>query len=251
MKRIALAAIMALALVAVIPAQAQLRLGIKGGANLVSNELSDLKDATLSQLTNTNSYTGFFVGPKLEIGLPISGFDIEAALLYSQKGMTLADKDTYKMQSLVLPVNLRWGLGLGNLARVFVAAGPELAYNMGETLEFVKNRGDEGIASYTISRSALNANVGVGAQLFGHLQASINYSIPCGNTADVKFLSKKDINEVSEPTEQKDLSSITLSDFQGLYDKYAQKYQQTTDKVDALKGRISTGTLQLSIAYIF
>lgn len=252
MKKIAFSLITVMLLAVATPVQAQIRFGVKGGANFVSNELSDLKEATLSDLTNANNYTGFFIGPKFEIGIPLPGFDIEAALMYSQKGMTLANKEDYKLQSLVLPVNLRWGFGLGQLARVFVAAGPELAYNVNETLEFVRNKGEEGIAAYTINRSALNVNVGAGAQILGHLQASVSYSIPCGNTADVKFLSKNDVKEVSDSsTDGKKLADLTLNDFESLFDKYTEKKQAASDKMDDIKGRISSGTLQLSIAYVF
>lgn len=250
MKKIAFVAVMALSLLAVMPAQAQLKLGVKGGLNLVNNSLSDLKSSTLTQLVDKDNYTGFFIGPKLDLNLGGLGFD--AAVLYSQKGFALGEDDSFKLQSLVVPVNVRWGFGLGDLISVFVYGGPELVYNVNETLEFVKgikSDNEEGIAAYTVNRSMFDVNLGVGATLFTHLQATLGYSIPCGQTADVKFMKKSDVNEVS--TSGKNLSDYTIQDFDSAYQKLIDKRNAASQKVDDLKGRLSTGTLQISIAYLF
>ena len=85
MKKITRMAIMAIAIIMAIPAQAQFSWGVKGGVNLASNDFSDLKGMnSKEQILNTDNYTGFFIGPKAEVRVPILGFGIEAAALYSQ-----------------------------------------------------------------------------------------------------------------------------------------------------------------------
>ena len=79
MKKITCMAIMAMALFMAIPAQAQFSWGIKGGVNLASNGLSTFKGMTKEDVMNKDNYTGFFIGPKAELRIPILGFGIEAA----------------------------------------------------------------------------------------------------------------------------------------------------------------------------
>ncbi|MBO5679617.1 MAG: porin family protein, partial [Bacteroidaceae bacterium] len=86
MKKITCMALMAAALLMATPAQAQFSWGIKGGVNLGSNDLMALKDK--SYALDASNYTGFFIGPKAEVRIPILGFGIEAAAMYAQKGMS-------------------------------------------------------------------------------------------------------------------------------------------------------------------
>ena len=45
---------------------------------------------------------GFFVGPALEIELPVTGLAVHTAALYDQREFKIQD-ETFKQQSLVLP----------------------------------------------------------------------------------------------------------------------------------------------------
>ena len=59
-------------------AQAQfLKWGIKGGVNMTKIDFEDYKD----------KMAGFFVGPMAEMTIPIIGLGVDAALLFSQKGI--------------------------------------------------------------------------------------------------------------------------------------------------------------------
>ena len=71
---VALLALMAL------PANAQLKFGIKGGVNISSVHFN-------SDVLKADNVTGFQVGPMIETTLPLVGVGIDAAVLYSQKGL--------------------------------------------------------------------------------------------------------------------------------------------------------------------
>ncbi|KAA6315589.1 hypothetical protein EZS27_033977, partial [termite gut metagenome] len=61
------------------PAGAQIGFGVKGGLNLAGAPSTDVKEATKGS-------TGFFIGPMVELTVPIIGIGVDGALLYSQKG---------------------------------------------------------------------------------------------------------------------------------------------------------------------
>ena len=74
-----------LALLSFIPASAQFSWGIRGGLNLVNN---DITAVTKESAQSKDSYTGFFFGPMAELQIPIIGIGVDASALYSQKGVT-------------------------------------------------------------------------------------------------------------------------------------------------------------------
>ena len=118
-----------LALLSFIPASAQFSWGIRGGLNLVNNDITAVNQESA---TNKDSYTGFFIGPMAELQIPIIGLGVDASVLYSQKGLEVTDQETMKNQSLAIPVSLKYSLGLGNFAAVYVAAGPQFDYKIGD-----------------------------------------------------------------------------------------------------------------------
>ena len=67
--------------------------------------------------------------------LPIVGLGIDASALYDQREAELKyegrDPETFKTQSINIPINLRYGIGLGNTANLFLFAGPQFGFNVG------------------------------------------------------------------------------------------------------------------------
>ena len=90
-------------------ANAQLRLGVKGGLNISSVHFS-------SDVLKSDNITGFQIGPMLEGSLPLVGVGFDAAILYAQKGLETqtvgGEKTTLKNDYIDVPVNLKWKLGL-------------------------------------------------------------------------------------------------------------------------------------------
>ena len=176
-------AVCGLALLMTIPASAQFSWGIRAGVNAVNNDITAIdKEAVVSK----DSYTGFFAGPMMEFQIPIIGAGVDAAILYSQKGMEIAEKETIKEQAIAIPVSLKYTLGLGNFLGAFIQAGPQLNYNLGEltTLYQEDIKGDNlqsgfaDVKEFAMNRMVWSMNLGVGVKLFNHLQAAVNYNIP-------------------------------------------------------------------------
>lgn len=171
-----------LALLSFIPASAQFSWGIRGGLNLVNNDITEVSQEFA---TSKDSYTGFFIGPMAELQIPIIGIGIDASLLYSQKGLEVSDEETMKNQSLAIPVSLKYTLGLGNFAAVYVAAGPQLDFKIGDLDREYKD-GDD-VKEFALEKSAWSINIGAGVKLINHIQAGINYNIPVSKEGAYKF----------------------------------------------------------------
>lgn len=243
-------AIMVMALFVAVPAQAQFSWGIKGGVNLVSNDLSNLSGIVQdkAQIMNKDNYTGFFIGPKAELRVPILGFGIEAAALYSQKGMSVGDNETFKQNSFQIPLNIKYSFGLGNVANVFIAAGPEFGFNVGETTKVFNNvqfddvtgvtAGD--VSAYVLEKSTLSINIGLGATLLNHLQVALNYNMPWGKTGEFQYI---DASEIENAENLKNGQNLSINAFE--------KLSGTIDKAKQATANIKAGTVQVSVAYLF
>lgn len=253
MKRIVCMAATAMALLLTVPAQAQFSWGIKGGVNLVNNSFSDLSGGiNKEQIMNKDNYTGFFIGPKAEVRVPLLGFGIEAAALYSQKGLSIGDNETFKMNSFQVPLNIKYSFGLGNIANVFIAAGPEFGFNVGETTKIINNlitttdnaggttTTTGNVQAYVLEKSTLSINVGVGATLLNHLQVAVNYNMPWGKTADFQSI---DAGEIENAKDLANGQNISINAFE--------KLNGTVDKAKQAAANIKAGTIQLSVAYLF
>ena len=156
-----------------VAAQAQVKFGVKGGLNLTSMKLS--KD-----VVDKSNQAGFFIGPTVKFTLPVVGLGIDAAALYDQRSAKVAD-ETLKQQSIQIPVNLRYGIGLGSTASIYIFAGPQFGFAIGDKSKNIVDNALE----WRLKDSNLSANVGLGLMLLDHLQISANYNIALGTTGEV------------------------------------------------------------------
>ena len=161
-------------------AQAQVKFGLKGGLNVTNMSLN-------SEVFDADNQTGFFIGPTVKFTLPIVGLGIDASALYDQRDAKVKVEDDgssveskIKNQSINIPINLRYGVGLGSTASLFLFAGPQFGFNVGD-----KNQSlFEDAAQWRLKSSTFSVNVGLGAMLLSHLQISANYNIACGKTGE-------------------------------------------------------------------
>lgn len=168
-----------------VPANAQLKFGIKGGLNITDMSLS--KD-----VFETSNRTGFFIGPTIKFTLPIVGLGIDASALYDQREGELnvaGDDNTIvstklKQKSINIPINLRYDIGLGSLAAVYIAAGPQFGFNVGDKNQSLY----EDVVNWRLNSSNFSVNVGAGIMLLSHLQIGANYNIVCGKTGEITIL---------------------------------------------------------------
>ena len=173
-------AVVLMAVAFAMPSKAQISWGLQAGLNM-SNV--SVKDAVDNAGEAVKSRTGFFVGPTVKFTLPIVGLGIDASALYDQREGKAGD-ETYKVQSLQIPINVRYGFGLGSLAEVFAFAGPQFGFKLGGDSD--TSIGQTKVSEWTLKSSNLSANIGIGATIAGHLQAKVNYNIALGKTGEYK-----------------------------------------------------------------
>ena len=177
MKRI-LGLLFVISLMAAVPAQAQIKFGVKGGLNLAGAP-SDIESIQGLVASGT---TGFFVGPMAKVSIPILGLGIEADALYSRTGSEISGEKINK-NSIEIPIYLRYDFSLpilNNIAVPFLAAGPQFGYAFGSTDELT----DWG--KYEYKKSNMSLNLGVGAILLNNIQVHLNYNIALGKTSEMK-----------------------------------------------------------------
>jgi len=176
---------LAMAALTVQTAKAQVKFGLKGGLNITTMSLN-------SDVLNASNRTGFFIGPTVKFSLPVVGLGIDASALYDQREAEVKASDDdgsvatakLKQQAINIPINLRYGFGLGDLASLYLAAGPQFGFNVGDKNKSIY--GNEG--SWKLKSSTFSVNVGAGVMLLSHLQIGANYNIVCGKTGDVTVL---------------------------------------------------------------
>ena len=189
MKKVLTLIVMAVAFA--MPSQAQVKFGVQAGLNLTN--ISDFSPTQEYVQSAIKSKAGFFVGPTVKFTLPIVGLGIDASALYDQREGKIESgntSETIKSQSIQIPINLRYGLGLGSVAEIFAFAGPQFGFAIGDkTKEIYKDA-----SKWTLKSSNFSANVGLGATILSKLQLKLNYNIAFGKTGDV------DVKEVGTDT---------------------------------------------------
>ena len=173
MKKIFTAIVFAVALVAATPAHA-INWGIKGGYNITNMSFS-------SDVIKDDNKTGFFIGPTVKFAIPLVGLGFDAAAFYDQRDAEMNDK-TISQKSINIPVNLRYNIGLGSIASVYFAAGPQFSFNIGN-----KNYGLENSNSFKFKDSNLSVNLGAGVSLISHLEIGFCYNIAMGKTGEASW----------------------------------------------------------------
>lgn len=157
------------------PSQAQIKFGLKGGLNITDMSLS-------RDVVKTSNRTGFFIGPTVKFTLPVVGLGLDGSVLYDQREAKVEDNSgvaskNIKQQSVNIPINLRYDLGLGDIAGIYFAAGPQFGFNVGD--KKIKD------INWEWESSNFSVNVGAGVMLLSHLQIGANYNIVCGKSGEV------------------------------------------------------------------
>lgn len=168
------------ALLSSTPADAQIKFGIKAGANF--NSLKFNQD-----LFNDDNRAGFNGGVMLEFTMPIIGVGMDASVMYvhrSGEDFTDYDEAGNKISTstsrdyIDIPLNLKYKLslpGIGSLVKPFVTTGPSFAFLVSKKNinEFIKNKSCD-----------IAWNFGFGIELFSHVQVAASYGLGLTNTLE-------------------------------------------------------------------
>lgn len=170
------------------PASAQVKLGVVGGLNVTKVDYKHL-----SSNYDSKNRAGWFIGPKVEARLPLVGIGVDAALLYSQRGISteetvdnstgtgeITSRTTSQFRTIEIPINLRYQFGFSSLVAVYVATGPQFGFNVGSG-SFSNIAGTK----FKYKNSILSYNIGAGVKLLKHLEAGIGYNFPLTKFAKV------------------------------------------------------------------
>lgn len=176
MKKIFTTLVIAATMLMALPAQAQFKFGVRAGANLVNMKFSG---DFVNNLGKENR-AGFYIGPTIKFTVPIVGLSMDASALYDQRSTEItSETETQSVISrqLAIPVNVRYGWGLGSVADIFVFAGPQVAFNFSKDKFF-------GATDWKWKESNFSVNVGLGCTILSHVELKVNYNIACGKTGD-------------------------------------------------------------------
>lgn len=179
MKKIIVAIVAALTFA--LPSSAQINWGLKAGMNISNVSLS-------SETLSKNNRCGYFVGPQMDITIPIVGLGFDAALLYENKSISGVNENGETVDETLnyvdLPINVKYTIGFSSLASVYLATGPQFSWNLGDNTIFE--------SSYSLKSSLFYWNIGAGVTVLSKIRVGYTYNIPCGNTADSNKLGNID-----------------------------------------------------------
>ncbi len=158
-------------------ASAPIKSGLTCGVNVTDMSLN-------SSVFDASNRTGFFVGPTIKVQLPLVGLGIDASALYDQREAKIkvgntTTKETLRSQAINIPINLRYGWGLSSMANIFLFAGPQFGFNVGDKDQKITES-----STWSVKNSNFSLNFGAGVTLLSHLQLTANYNVVCGKTSD-------------------------------------------------------------------
>ncbi len=158
--------------------QAKVKYGVKVGYNISKMELN-------TNVFDASHRNGFYLGPTMKIDL-LAGFDFDMALFYNRIESNvinfLGDQENVGRSSGAFQINLRKGFGFGDTSDVFIFAGPQWDLNFSKRDWDVFDGGH-----LRWSETVMSVNVGIGAMLFGTLEAKVSYNIACDSASDITF----------------------------------------------------------------
>lgn len=169
--------------------------GVKGGVDLTELKLSSVIDEA-----QPKNRVGWFIGPTLGIGLPL-GFGVDISALYNQRESDIEvyyesasgdqkKTDKLKTKQIIVPLNVRYDIGLGSVATVFGFAGPQIAFRIGDSTQNLTDWKNE-VMEWRLNSSNFSVNVGFGI-VVSNLQLSANYNVGVGKTGEVTWRTASD-----------------------------------------------------------
>lgn len=153
-------------------ANAEFRFGIKAGVNV--NDLS----TNLKQSFDKNNRAGWTAGVMTEFQVPVIGIGFDVSLMYarlnSDPEIAGTTTDIENKNFIQLPINLKYKLSIPMVDKIiapYIFTGPDFSFKLDKnTWEDVKTR-----------TCQVAWNLGLGVQLFKHLQVGASYGFGLNN----------------------------------------------------------------------
>lgn len=196
-RKVLITSLMTVALMFVATAQAQMKFGVKAGVNLTDMKFN-------SAVLKADNRTGFFAGPTVKFSLPIVGLNVDLSALYDQREVKV-EGETLTSKNIMVPLNLRYSVGLGSKAAIFLFAGPQFGFNLSDDKDLKENM-DE----WRWKESSFSFNVGGGITI-KQVELFANYNVVIGKTGEFDF--KDTVDALAEGTARANAWQLGLAFF--------------------------------------
>lgn len=161
-----------------VAASAQLRFGVKAGANFSSmpKSMGDFESSNL---------TAMHVGATAEFGVPFVPVFAEGSILFSQKGANIFRKDkednstAIKENYLMIPLNAKLKLDILPTVRAMLFVGPNFTYTLSNNFSDLK---ELDVNQLKEKKAQFGFQAGLGLEFFRSLQVTAQYDAPFGDS---------------------------------------------------------------------
>lgn len=216
MKKLISSLFVAMAMMVAIPAQAQgLKFGVKGGVNLTKLDLDKVSDFQSAYDYGKKNKVGWYIGPTVKYTFAM-GLGFDGAVFYDQRNAEVNGEEV-KQKTVYVPINLRYNIGIGAAGSIYLAAGPQVGFNVGDTdinIGHLADSQDKINDTFQLKKATFGINLGAGVSVLKHLEVGFVYNIPLGNTADIKGSVKDMANTMKD---KYDVKSNTFQVSAALY----------------------------------
>lgn len=180
-------------------ANAGWRFGVKAGLNLDNLKAHDLSE--LKENFDPDNRCGWTAGIMTEFEVPVVGICADVSLMYtrmensflipyvdsSSTTTALTTRETNAGKNFIeIPVNLKWKLNIPVVSKIIkpmIMTGPAFAFKLG------KNPYEDVVKAKTCQ---VAWNVGLGVELFNHLQVQGQYGIGINKVAELVNIKVED-----------------------------------------------------------
>lgn len=160
-----------------------LHFGVKAGVLGNKANISGMRDQFKEE-----SLTGFQVGPMLQYQTGFHGIALDFSYVYVERGIKLTNTSNrrsadIKTQSIDIPIELKWEMGISNNFDLFLGVGPSFSFlvdkdNWGRKLAHIAvDVIDKDLPSMGWRSTEVGLNLGGGVKIVNHLMVSCYYNI--------------------------------------------------------------------------
>lgn len=178
-------------------ASAQFQFGVEAGLNI--QEPSSFSESALKSYVNPDNSLGWFAGLKVKRQF-VSGLGVDGAILFNQMKNDMGESSK-QLRYIVVPINLRFQIGLGPVAAIYAAAGPQWGVNIGDrdwSVNDIQNVGSLYKPYYKSAKQNLSVNLGAGVMIMKHIQVGFTYNIPITKNGEALYNVPNNLSDIDE-----------------------------------------------------